>query len=165
MTYSRFSFVLLTCAAMAGAGGVSASAGSDLDIRPHEAPAQCGARSPQIHVTVEGVTAQGILTVELYRPSEGDFLKKASRIHRIRVPAEQGPQTVCFDIERGGSYALAAYQDMDGDRALARKWNMMPAEPFALSNDQPLEFRMPRFEDAAFQVSDRGGVVRMTLQK
>lgn len=165
MTQSRFSLVLMTCAAMAGAGGVSASAGSDLDIRPYEAPAQCGARSPQIHVTVEGVTPQGILTVELYRPSARDFLKKASRIHRIRVPAKTGPQTVCFDIERGGDYALAAYQDLDADRTLDRKWNMMPAEPFALSNDQPLEFRMPSFQDAAFRVSDRGGMVRMTLQK
>mgnify|MGYP005844565293 CR=1 FL=1 len=165
MTQSRFLFVLLIGAAMVGAGGVSASAGSDLDIRPYEAPAQCGARSPQIYVTVDGVTPQGILTVELYRPSERDFLKKASRIHRIRVPAEQGSQTVCFDIESAGTYALAAYHDLDADRDLDRKWNMMPAEPFALSNDQELEFRMPRFEDAAFRVSDRGGVVRMTLQK
>jgi uncharacterized protein (DUF2141 family) len=158
-------FAVLTCAAMAAAGGASVSAGSDLDIRPYEAPAQCGARSPQIHVTIEGVTPQGILTVELYRPSERDFLKKASRIHRIRVPAEQGPQTVCFDIDGAGTYALAAYQDLDADRDLDQKWNMMPAEPFALSNDQKLEFRMPRFEDAAFRVSERGGVVRMTLQR
>lgn len=165
MSQSRFLLVLLTIGALSGAGGASARAGSDLDIRPYEASAQCGARSPQIHVVVEGVTPGGILTVELYRPSENDFLKKASRIHRIRVPAEQGPQTVCFDIEAGGTYALAAYHDLNGDRDLARKWNMMPAEPFALSSDKPLEFRMPRFEDAAFRVSDRGGVVRMTLQR
>lgn len=165
MTASRSLIVLLTCGAIAVAGGASASAGADLDIRPHEAAAECGARSPQIHVTVEGVTPQGILTVELYRPSERDFLKKASRIHRIRVPAERGPQTVCFDIDGAGTYALAAYQDLDADRDLDQKWNMMPAEPFALSNDQKLEFRMPRFEDAAFRVSERGGVVTLTLQR
>lgn len=164
MTKSRLLFIVSACCALA-AGGAQASAGAGLDIRPHEAAAECGARVPQIHVTIDGVTAQGILTVELYRPSENDFLKKASRIHRIRVPAQEGPQKVCFDIDGPGTYALAAYQDLDADRDLDQKWNMMPAEPFALSNDQPLEFRMPKFRDAAFRVSERGGDVRMTLRK
>ncbi len=136
-----------------------------LDIRPHEAAAVCGARSPQIKVIVENVTAQGILTVELYRPSKRDFLKKASRVHRIRVPARSGPQTVCFDIDKAGTYALAAYQDLDADRDLDRKWNMMPAEPFALSSKKKLAFGMPVFDDAAFQVPSDGTAIRMTLQR
>jgi len=142
-----------------------APASDSLDIRPHEAAATCGARAPQIRVVVENVTAQGILTVELYRPSESDFLKKASRLHRIRVPAEQGPQTVCFDVDGAGRYAIAAYQDLDADRDLDQKWNLMPAEPFALSSNKKLALRMPVFDDAAFEVPKQGVKIRIRLQK
>ncbi|MBU2606560.1 MAG: DUF2141 domain-containing protein [Alphaproteobacteria bacterium] len=141
------------------------AAGQKLDIRPHEAGAVCGAHAPQIRVDVAGVKAGGILTVELYAPSAGDFLRKTSRLHRIRVPALDGTQTVCFDIAGAGSYALAAYHDQDGDRRLARKWNQMPAEPFALSKNKPLKFGMPRFEDAAFKAGNDTTRVRIELRK
>lgn len=146
-------------------GAAAASASAGLDIRPHEAPATCGARAPQVRVTVENVTAQGILTVELYRPSENDFLKQESRVHRIRVPAQDGTQTVCFDIENSGTYALAAYQDLDADRDLDQKWNLMPAEPFALSRRGKIPFRKPVFDDAAFEVPPAGVTVRIKLQR
>lgn len=155
---------LFAICVLAGAN-MAAAAPEKLDIRPYEAAAVCGVHMPQVQVVVEGVTGRGILTVELYRPSARDFLKKASRIHRIRVPARPGTQTVCFDIDKAGEYAVAAYEDLDADRDLDQKWNMMPAEPFALSNDKPLAFAMPKFEDAAFRVTDKGGVIRITLQK
>lgn len=158
--------ILCLLASFTGFGAAMAAAEPQaLDIRPYEASAVCGAHVPQVQVIVEGVTGQGILTVELYRPSERDFLKKASRIHRIRVPAQPGTQRVCFDIEKAGEYAIAAYEDLDADRDLDQKWNMMPAEPFALSNDKPLAFAMPKFSDAAFRVTEKGGVVRIRLQK
>ncbi|SFN48365.1 Uncharacterized conserved protein, DUF2141 family [Roseovarius lutimaris] len=154
---------------MAGALALSVSGlptqAATLDIRPHEAAAVCGARAPQVKVIVENVTSQGILTVELYRPSKRDFLKKASRVHRIRVPAKSGSQTVCFDIKAAGAYAVAAYQDLDADRDLDQKWNMMPAEPFALSSNKKLAFAMPVFDDAAFQVPSEGAAIRIRLQR
>jgi uncharacterized protein (DUF2141 family) len=152
-----------------GVFAVSASAqaatASTFDIRPYEAAATCGAQTLQIKVIIENVTAQGILTVELYRPSKRSFLKKASRIHRIRVPAQSGEQSVCFDIEQPGSYAVAIYQDLDADRHLDKKWNRMPAEPFALSNKKKLAFAMPKFNDAAFQVPKTGTVIRIELHR
>ena len=153
----------IIAAALALASG--AAAAQELDIRPGEAPAECGSSALQVEATIHGVTAQGILTVELYEPSERDFLRKASRLKRVRVPAEEGAQTVCFDVPQPGEYALAAYHDIDADRELARKWNRLPAEPFALSNDEPLRLRMPRFEDAAFAVGEDGAAAAMTLQQ
>lgn len=160
-TFATLAFL----ASLVSMGAPIAAAEPKLDIRPHEASADCGAHVPQVQVVVEGVQGQGILTVELYRPSAKDFLKKASRIHRIRVPARSGTQKVCFDIEKAGEYAVAAYEDLDADRDLDQKWNLMPAEPFALSNDRPLAFAMPKFEDAAFRVTDKGGVIRIKLQR
>lgn len=135
------------------------------EIPPQDAPVACSQQQPQIRAVIAGVTAQGLLTVELYRPSERDFLRKASRIKRVRVPATDGTQTVCFDLPGAGRYALAAYHDRDGDGRLARRLNQMPAEPFALSRGRVEFLRFPRFEDAAVDVGAGGGTVRMTLQQ
>ena len=136
-----------------------------LDIRPYESSAECGASDMQIEVVVEGVTPVGILTVELYEPSKRHFLKKESRVHRIRVPAGEGSQTVCFDVPEAGRYALAAYHDKDADRDLDQKWNRMPAEPFALSNNKKLGFGFPKFEDSAFDVGEHGKHVVLDLRE
>ncbi len=151
--------------AFAVSGAAQAASANTFDIRPYEAAAPCGAHALQVKVIIENVTAQGILTVELYRPSKRSFLKKASRVHRIRVPAQNGEQTVCFNIPTPGAYAVAAYQDLNADRHLDKKWNRMPAEPFALSNKKKLAFAMPKFDDAAFQVPDTGTVIRIELQR
>lgn len=136
-----------------------------LNIRADEAGAVCGKGTPQIEVLVTGVSATGILTVELYKPSERDFLKKASRLKRVRVPAEDGTQRVCFDLPASGMYAVAAYHDIDADRELDRQWNMLPAEPFALSNNRKLKLRMPKFEEAAFKAGEETTTIRLELRK
>ncbi len=165
MLFNRSLSILGLLGAIAMSGMSQAANAKALDIRPYEAPAPCGAQALQIKVIVENVTAQGILTVELYRPSKYSFLKKTSRLHRIRVPARTGKQEVCFNIDKPGAYAVAAYQDLDADRHLDKKWNRMPAEPFALSNKKKLAFEMPKFDDAAFQVPSTGTVIRIELQR
>lgn len=135
------------------------------DIRPHEASAVCDAGKTQVSVTVTGVTPKGILAVELYTPSKNDFLKKASRVHRIRVPAAADRQTVCFDVPAPGTYAVATYHDKNGDRDLAQKWNKMPKEPFGLSTNQKLKFGIPSFYDADFEVPEGGKAITIALVK
>lgn len=148
------SLAILPCAAWAG----------ELDIRDYEAAAECGASATQVAVTVTGVTKpEGILTVELYRPSKGDFLKKKSRVHRVRVPAQSGAQTICFDIPAAGDYAVATYHDIDADRDLDQKWNGMPKEPFGLSTNEKLKLGFPSFYDADFPVPEGGTAITIAL--
>lgn len=130
-----------------------------------QADVTCSGSLPRIKVLVSGVHAKGLLQVDLYRPSEREFLRKASRLKRIRTPATEGPQTVCFQLETAGEYAIAAYHDVDGDRDLKRHWNMMPAEPFALSNNPKLKMSIPKFEDAAFEAGDGTTIVKLELRK
>ncbi len=151
------------CAVVLAVSACASSAVADLDIRDYEAAAVCAPGTGQVQVTVEGVTAQGILAVELYRPSKNDFLKKGSRIHRIRVPAGEGAQTVCFEAQPAGIYAVATYHDRDGDRDLDQKWNMMPKEPFGLSTNPKLKFGMPKFEDADFEMPAEGAAITIRL--
>jgi uncharacterized protein (DUF2141 family) len=158
------SFLALTSLLTAQSVALAAPAPT-LDIRPYEASAECGQSDLQIEVDVVGVTPVGILTVELYEPSKRDFLKKKSRVHRIRVAAQESRQTVCFDLPETGRYAIAAYHDQDADRDLAQKWNRMPAEPFALSNNKKLKFGFPKFEDSAFDVGPEGKRITLDLRK
>ncbi len=133
-----------------------------LDIRPDEAAAVCGAQTLQVEVTVTNTSAQGILAVELYEENEPDFLTARARLHRIRVPAEDNQQTVCFDVPIPGVYAVATYHDLDADRRFDRRF-FLPAEPFGLSNNPRLRLRKPRFEEAAFTVGEEGASVSITL--
>ena len=142
-----------------------ALAAAELDIRDYEAAAPCEPGTGQIQVTVQGVSAGGILSVELYRPSKRDFLKKASRVHRIRVPAEDGPKTVCFEAQAPGEYAVASYHDENANRDLDQKWNRMPKEPFGLSNNPKLKFAVPKFKDSAFTVPAEGTAITIRLVK
>ena len=138
---------------------------SELDIRPYEAPAVCAPGTGQVQVTVNGVTAGGILAVELYRPSKRHFLKKKSRIHRIRVAAVDGPQTVCFEAQPPGRYAVATYHDKNGNRDLDQKINFMPKEPFGLSTNPKLRWGLPKFEEADFEVPAEGTAITIQLVK
>lgn len=142
-----------------------AFAQSDLDIRDYEAAAACVPGTGQVQVTVEGVTAGGILAVELYRPSKRDFLRKRSRIHRIRVMAEQGPQTVCFATQPPGRYAVATYHDKNGNRDLDKNFNFTPKEPFGLSTNPKLRWGIPRFDEADFELSANGTAITIQLMK
>jgi len=143
----------------------TAFADSELDIRDYEAAAVCSPGTGQVQVTVQGVTAGGILAVELYRPSKRHFLKKKSRIHRIRVAAENGPQTVCFDAQPPGRYAVATYHDKNGNRDLDQKINFMPKEPFGLSTNPKLRWGMPKFDEADFEVPEEGAEITIQLVK
>lgn len=128
-----------------------------------ETNSYCQPESGQIRVTVEGVLPEGLLTVELYEPSKRAFLKKSSRLQRIRIPAENGRQTVCFHQQPAGRYAVATYHDIDADHDLDQKWNGMPREPFGLSTNPKLRFGFPKFEQAAFDVSEGGTEITIAL--
>lgn len=135
-----------------------------LDLREGDEADLCDANVPQIRVTVNGVEAYGILTVEVYNDDKRNFLSKEGRLRRARVAAENGAQTVCIGVSGAGTYAVASYHDQDGDRKLDRKWNFLPKEPFALSNDPKLKLRKPRHTEAAFEAGELGADIDITLR-
>jgi len=126
-----------------------------LDIRPHEAADECNPEISQIRVTVNGVGYGGILTVGLY-DDPNHFLFKQGRKKRIRIPATDEQHTVCFNLDEHGTYAVAAYHDKDADRKLKRRWNLLPGEPFGLSNNPEPVMGFPKFSDSAFTTEGLG---------
>ncbi len=134
-----------------------------LELYPRDAADRCMPGTQQIKVNVKGVSHQGIMKLELYKSDEG-FLQKKGRLRKIRVPAEDGEQTICINVDEPGMYAVAGYHDKDGDRKLDKKWNFTPKEPYGLSNNPEIEsLRMPKFEEAAFMVHPNGAEIDFIL--
>ena len=157
--------VLGLAAGMGGAAfGDTGEAVAALDLREGDASDVCDAQIPQIRVTVNGVRAHGILTVEIYDENEKAFLSREGRLRRSRDAAEDGTQTVCLNVPGAGTYAVALYHDEDGNRKLARKWNFLPKEPFGLSNNPKLKLRKPRHRDSAFEAGPLGAEVTVNLR-
>ncbi len=134
-----------------------------LEIYRDELPDKCNPNAFQVRVTVRNVTAQGILTLELYNDPE-NFLDKKGRVRRVRVPAQNGPQTVCMTIQNPGRYAVAGYHDLDGNRKLKKSMLKVPKEPFALSNNPKFKkLKFPKFSDSAFRVGPKGANIVLEL--
>ncbi len=137
-------------------------AAQQLDIRPYEAPDECNTEVKQVRVTVNGVSFGGILTVGLY-DDPNHFLFKQGRKQRIRVPATDGHHIVCFNLDQHGTYAVAAYHDIDANRKLKRRWNLLPGEPFGLSNNPEQYMGFPKFSDSAFTTEGMGVDISIDL--
>jgi len=135
-----------------------------LDIRSHEAADECNAEISQIRVTVNGVSYGGILTVGLYDDPH-HFLVKQGRKRHIRIPATEEQHIVCINLDNHGTYAVAAYHDLDADRKLKRRWNMLPGEPFGLSNNPQPVMGLPKFSDSAFTTRGLGADITINLNQ
>lgn len=135
-----------------------------LDIRPHEAADECNAEISQIRVTVNGVAYGGMLTIGLYDDPH-HFLVKQGRKRHIRIPATDEQHVVCIDLDKHGTYAVAAYHDQDADRKLKRRWNMLPGEPFGLSNNPQPVMGLPKFSDSAFTTKGLGADITINLNQ
>ena len=134
-----------------------------LEIYAGEASDPCDLQKTQVRITVDGSTGGGMLTLELYNDPE-HFLSKKGRVRRVRVPSVVGSQTVCMNENLTGSYAVAGYHDVDGNRKLKKKWNQAPREPFALSKNPKIkELRFPKFSESAFELVYGGTNITIEL--
>ena len=128
----------------------------ELNIHLGEAPDACDPALLQVRATVSNIDEGGTLVVELYGDDADNFLSREGRLRRVRVPATDGPMSICLTLGAPGTYALASYHDQDADRKLDRRWNFLPKEPFALSLNRRLKLRKPRLEEAAVEIGEDG---------
>lgn len=136
-----------------------------LKIKPHEVPDPCDADAPQIRVTVNGVGSGGMLNVGLYNNDPDNFLFKKGRKRTVRIPATDEQHVVCMNLDQPGTYAVAVYHDTNADRKLKLRWNMMPAEPFGLSNNPENQTGFPKFSDSAFTTGKLGANIVVNLHQ
>ncbi|WP_297324210.1 DUF2141 domain-containing protein [Nitrosomonas sp.] len=115
-------------------------------------------------MTVKNVTAGGALNIELYDDPD-NFLFKKGRKRKVRIPAAAGQQKVCMNLDQPGTYAVAVYHDKDGDRKLKKHWNLLPREPFGLSNNPDNPNGFPNFSDSAFTTGRLGADIVINLRE
>lgn len=133
-----------------------------LELYDRDAADRCILGYHQVRVTVNNVSKEGILKLELF--GEQNFMKRSGKLRRIRVPADDGPMRVCFHVPGPGEYAVVGYHDIDGDRKFDKKWNFTPKEPYGLSNNPEIKsLRLPKWEETRFEVPSDGRDIVINL--
>jgi len=122
------------------------------------------ATTGRLKVHVVGVAANGgDIYVAVHR--EATFLQDESALSSL-VLSPQGKKEVTgqsepllYDI-----YAVAVYQDMNGNGQLDKNALGIPTEPYAFSNNPSVKWRAPTFKDAALQLNQAEQATSITLK-
>ncbi|WP_120716989.1 DUF2141 domain-containing protein [Tsuneonella amylolytica] len=103
-------------AASALALGVASPAAAQYRNKISNDMSRCRGAGPAVMVTVDGVKAStGRVRAQVYRATEGDWLKKGRWLNRVEAPAKAGSMSFCLPVPANGSYAVAVRHDLDGD--------------------------------------------------
>jgi uncharacterized protein (DUF2141 family) len=121
-----------------------------------------GAEAAELKVTLEQVaTGSGNILVAVCTP--GTFLRRGCP-YTGRTPAVSGEaQLVVRGIEPG-VYAVQAFHDDNDNFDLDRNFFGLPQEGMGFSNDAPMRFGPPSFEDAAIEIDAGGAATRLRLR-
>jgi len=81
-------------------------------------------------------------------PDEANMVKQM-----IAKPAGRAAFSVQLEGLKYGTYAVMAFQDLNGNGKLDKGFMGIPNEPFAFSNNYKPTFRAPKFKDCSFVFS------------
>jgi uncharacterized protein (DUF2141 family) len=104
---------------------------------------------------------KGKLWFAVFRPNE-HFGEGRPNIYKIVEVGSHSSQVVDFDLDPG-RYALAVYQDLNGNDVLDKNFIGIPKEPYGFSNNFRPRFSAPKFEDCAFELPIIGKTVVVKL--
>ncbi|KAB1074227.1 DUF2141 domain-containing protein [Methylobacterium planeticum] len=119
------------------------------------------ASAAEVAVEVDGIEpGPGSVYVAL---CQGGLSESSCREGR-EAPAGAARRRFVFDGISPGTYAVAAFQDLNGNRRLDRTPLGLPLEPYAFSGDAGRTGR-PDFAGAAFALREPGASVRVRLAR
>jgi len=120
------------------------------------------ALTAELKVTIEQVaTGSGTLFVAVCTPET--FLRQGCP-YAGRAEADSGETEVLVRGIEPGVYAIQAFHDENDNFDLDRNFLGLPQEGMGFSNNAPMRFGPPRFEDAAIAVDAGGGAARLRLR-
>ncbi len=98
---------------------------------------------------------QGTLLVALTSDSSqfANFNTREGNLSQ-KIVVESSEQRFVFKNLIAGWYAIAVFQDLNGNDSLDTKRFKIPAEPFGFSNNALAKFRPPWFKDARFYIEE-----------
>ncbi len=120
-----------------------------------------GARAASLEVVVEGIEPRpGTVYVAL---CQGGLAENACGSGQ-EAPVSGGSRRFVFDGIAPGTYAVAAYQDLNGNGRLDRTGLGLPLEPYGLSRGGGRRAR-PDFVSASFPLGEAGATLRVRLAR
>lgn len=123
--------------------------------------AACPAQAASVEVVVDGIEpAPGTVYVAL---CQGGLSGAACRPGQDAPAAGRSRRFVVADVTAGG-WAVAAYQDINGNGRLDRTGLGLPTEPYGFSGGAGRRAR-PGFADARIAVSEPATAVRVRLAR
>lgn len=120
------------------------------------------AQAADLRVSVENLKSDtGHLMIAVYG-SEAAFDDREGAVEEIRKAVSGDRVAVTFADLDAGDYAIAAFQDVNGNGDLDTNLLGMPREPWGFSRDASGGMGPPAFGDAAFAID--GETVDMTIR-
>jgi uncharacterized protein (DUF2141 family) len=111
-----------------------------------------------IRIRIEGIDTEKGGTVRIGLYGEKGFPDEGQELRGREIEVEREEAVVEFEDVAAGSYAIALYQDINGDEQCDRGLFGIPTEPVGISNNAIRRLGPPRFKDAAFEVPEDGTV-------
>lgn len=116
----------------------------------------------RLRVNVEGVDARGGDVYIAVHTAEG-FLQRAIT-GLILPPLEKSSVSGRLKALPAGTYAVAVYQDMNGNNRLDKNALGIPSEPYAFSNNPTVKWNKPSFSDASVGLNQEEQAITVKLK-
>lgn len=126
-----------------------------------EGPASPGTAPLMVQVT-GAKPVRGQVAVTVYPNDRRRFMAPGGKLLRQRVKAEAVSEA-CFNLAPG-TYAVAVYHDVNGDRDFNRLLSGLPAEGFGFSNDAPSRIGLPPLEAVRFRFKAGDPPLRIAMR-
>jgi uncharacterized protein (DUF2141 family) len=130
------------------------------------APA-CNAADPnqvRLQVSITGMhSAKGQIVISVYPDQPGHFLKGRYKLGEQYLPITQPVTHACFVVTAPGNYAVALFDDANGNDHFDLNALGIPVEGYGFSNNPKLYFGPPNLGRVLFHahVGDNPVAVRM----
>jgi uncharacterized protein (DUF2141 family) len=115
-----------------------------------------------LKITIKDIKKGGNIHIGLYKPGD-KFPGFNSGRGWIIDPKNKPSITYEIDDIPYGEYAVAVFEDLDGDTKLKTRIFGIPAEPIGVSNNVLPKFGPPKYSDCKFIYSEKNSAISIKL--
>ena len=109
-------------------------------------------------------SSKGKILIAIYN-SEAQFDEKEGGIAGKIIPAQKGENLYLhFKDLAYGTYAIAAYHDLNDNGKLDKNVLGIPTEPYGFSNNPIVKWESPTYDDASFGLQQKSKSLQITLR-
>ncbi len=110
------------------------------------------------------VASEGDVLIALFDSAEA-YDKRTPALRSVVLPVDTEAREWRVDDLAPGEYAVAVYQDLNGNRTLDKGRLGIPKEPYGFSNGAQAAFGPPSFEKARFSYDGHSASLEIRLRQ